>query len=61
MIIKLEQYILDRLTATEKKIIDYINASDTELSKMSIVDIAFETFTSPSTVSRAIRKHLPMI
>nr|WP_231040034.1 MurR/RpiR family transcriptional regulator [Pectinatus cerevisiiphilus] len=44
------------MTATEKKIIDYINASDTELSKMSIVDIAFETFTSPSTVSRAIRK-----
>ncbi|MBB5335511.1 MurR/RpiR family transcriptional regulator [Pectinatus brassicae] len=56
MIIKPEQYILDQLTATEKKVINYINEHDTELSNMSIVDIAFNTFTSPATVSRAIRK-----
>ncbi|WP_196604082.1 MurR/RpiR family transcriptional regulator [Pectinatus haikarae] len=56
MLINIDRYIVERLSKTELSIIQYINEKEKELSDMSIVDIAFETFTSPATVSRAIRK-----
>lgn len=47
MIIELNHELLGRLTETEQKIAKYINEHENELSQMSIVDIAFSTFTSP--------------
>lgn len=56
MLIELNQEKTSGLSKTEHEIINYINDNEKKLSKLSIVDIAFETYTSPSTVSRAIRK-----
>lgn len=56
MIVKLDFEKLKDLTDTEKKVINFINTNENNLSHMSIVDIAEETFTSPATVSRAIKK-----
>lgn len=56
MLIELNKEIVDQLTKTELGVIKYINEHEEKLSELSIVDIAFETYTSPSTVSRAIRK-----
>jgi DNA-binding MurR/RpiR family transcriptional regulator len=56
MLINIDRHIMETLSKTEVSIIQYINDNEKELSSMSIVDIAFETFTSPATVSRAIRK-----
>lgn len=56
MIIELNQESILRLSKTEVEIIRFINENEERLHDLSIVDIAFETFSSPSTVSRAIRK-----
>lgn len=56
MIIELNSSIIDNLSKTEREIINFINLHEHDLAEMSIVDIGFNTFTSPSTVSRAIRK-----
>lgn len=56
MIITLDSGTIDKLTKTELEIINFINNNEDILPEMSIVDIAFETYSSPSTVSRAIRK-----
>lgn len=56
MIIELNKDIIDSLTSTEKKIVQFINANSAKMASLSIVDIAEETFSSTSTVSRAIRK-----
>lgn len=56
MIIKVSGSILDTLSKTEREVVQFINENEENLAKMSIVDIALETFSSPSTVSRAIRK-----
>ncbi len=56
MIIELDGEAAAKLSKTERNVVNFINTHEKELAKMSIVDIAFETFTSPSTVSRAIRK-----
>lgn len=56
MIIQLNKAIQETLTKTELAIIQYVNNHEKELPTLSIVDIAEETYTSPSTVSRAIRK-----
>lgn len=56
MIIEVGREVLENLSKTERQIVNFINGHADQLSEMSIVDIAFETFTSPSTVSRAIRK-----
>lgn len=56
MIIQINKAIQESLTKTELAIIQYINENVNELHKLSIVDIAEESYTSPSTVSRAIRK-----
>jgi len=56
MLINIDSSILETLSKTEHQIIQFINEHEADLPNMSIVDIAFETFSSPSTVSRAIRK-----
>lgn len=54
MIIELSPKILENLSKTELEIVNFINDNEERLSELSIVDIAFETYSSPSTVSRAI-------
>lgn len=56
MIISLSKEILQTLTKTEMEIIKFINENEEQMTELSIVDIAEETYSSPSTVSRAIRK-----
>lgn len=56
MIIEIDREIADNLSETEMGIVRYINQHSDKLSTMSIVDIADHTFSSPATVSRAIRK-----
>lgn len=56
MIIKVDFKILESLTSTEKRIVSYINTNSDKLLNMSIVDVAEETFSSPATVSRTIKK-----
>ena len=56
MLIELNKGIIEQLTKTELEIIKYINQNEGRMSELSIVDIAFGTFSSPSTVSRAVRK-----
>lgn len=56
MIIPIDTKIIQNLTKTERSIVQFINSHEDTLPELSIVDIAFETYSSPSTVSRAIRK-----
>lgn len=56
MIIPLDAEIMESLTKTEREVVHFINSNEDRLSQLSIVDIAYETFSSPATVSRAIRK-----
>ena len=56
MLIKINSEAMEQLTETEKRVIVFINANANKFSKMSIGDVADETFSSPATVSRAIKK-----
>ncbi len=56
MLIEMNRERRERLSKTEYEIVRFINENADRLSEFSIVDIAFETYSSPSTVSRAIRK-----
>ncbi|MEG0050762.1 MAG: MurR/RpiR family transcriptional regulator [Terrisporobacter sp.] len=56
MLIEINNDIIQSLTKTEYEIIKFINKNEDRLSALSIVDIAFDTYSSPATVSRAIRK-----
>ena len=56
MIIEVNDSIIEKLTPTEKSVVNYINYNSSKLSNMSIVDVAEESFTSPATVSRTIKK-----
>lgn len=56
MLIELNEGIMQSLTKTEREIIKFINNNEERMSELSIVDIAFDTYSSPATVSRAIRK-----
>lgn len=56
MLIELNKEIIDNLSDTELRIIRFINNNMERLSQLSIIDIAFETYSSPASVSRAIRK-----
>lgn len=48
MIIELSPNILENLSKTELEIVNFINDNEERLSELSIVDIAFETYSSPS-------------
>lgn len=56
MFIQLSKEGYNTLSESEKVIIDYINEHVDTLMDTSITTIARKTFTSPATVSRAIRK-----
>lgn len=56
LIIKIDHVIYERLTATEKQVVNYINTNTDKIANMSIVDVAEGTFSSPATVSRTIKK-----
>jgi DNA-binding MurR/RpiR family transcriptional regulator len=56
LILPLTVETLNSLTKTELEVVHFINSNEARLSQLSIVDIAYETFSSPATVSRAIRK-----
>ena len=56
MLIELNKEITEALSKTELEIVRFINENEERMPELSIVDIAFDTFSSPSTVSRAIRK-----
>lgn len=56
MLIEINSDIIEGLTKTEQSIIKYINNNQDRLSDLSIVTIAFDTYSSPATVSRAIKK-----
>lgn len=56
MVIEISKEVLDKLTPTEKSVVNYINLNSNKLANMSIVDVAEESFTSPATVSRTIKK-----
>lgn len=56
MILPLTAEVLGSLTKTELEVVHFINNNEDRLPQLSIVDIAYETFSSPATVSRAIRK-----
>lgn len=56
MLIDLNQEVAQRLSRTELEIIRFINKNEANLPELSIVDIAFQTHSSPATVSRAVKK-----
>ena len=56
MLLPLTSETLASLTKTEREVAQFIYQNEDRLSQLSIVDIAYETFSSPATVSRAIRK-----
>jgi len=56
MILPITAEMMDTLTKTELEVIRFINDNEERLPRLSIADIAYETFSSPATVSRAIRK-----
>lgn len=56
MLIELNREIIEKLSDTELRVIKFINNNVEKLPQFSIIDIGFETYSSPATVSRAIRK-----
>ena len=46
MIIEINSKIAENLSKTELGVVNYINDNEDKLSDLSIVDIAFETFSS---------------
>ncbi len=56
MVFRLDKEQLGAFTSAEKSVVDFINKNETEILSMSITEIAERTFTSPATVSRAVRK-----
>lgn len=56
MLIKIDHDFHEHLTATEKKVINFINMNVDKISSMSISDVAEATYSSPATVSRTIKK-----
>lgn len=56
MIIQIEKQLYDKLSESEKYVIDYLNKNEEKIPFMSITNIAEKTFTSSATVSRTIQK-----
>ncbi len=56
MLIEVERDAWERLTRAEQDIIRFINDNEAQLPELSVADIAMETYTSPASVTRAIRK-----
>lgn len=56
MIIEFTKELCQKCSETELKILKYINENKEEVLKKSIVELACATFSSPATVSRAVKK-----
>ena len=56
MLIEVTQELKARLTASELQVVSWLNENEEKIPDDSINQIAEESFTSPATVSRAIRK-----
>lgn len=56
MLIKIDHFKYDKLTPTEKQVITFINANTDKIANMSIGSVAEQTFSSPATVSRTVKK-----
>lgn len=56
MLIAVDSTMKKTLTHSELSVIEYINQHSAEAAELSITDLAEASFTSPATVSRAIRK-----
>ena len=56
MLIKIDHDNYHSLTATEKAVIAFINANPEKIATMSISMLAEQTYSSPATVSRTIKK-----
>ncbi len=56
MLIKIDHDNYHSLTATEKAVISFINANPEKIATMSISMLAENTYSSPATVSRTIKK-----
>lgn len=56
MLVKLNDEMRKTLTDTEIAVVEWLNGHEDALADMSIGEIAAETYSSPATVSRAIRK-----
>lgn len=56
MFIEITTELSNKLTTSERMVVDFLNENAKKLATMSIVDIADATFTSTATVSRTIKK-----
>ena len=56
MLIKLASDFREHLTETEQNIITFLNGNMEKVTSMSISDVADATYSSPATVSRAVKK-----
>lgn len=56
MIIPMSPTLMETLSPSEKNVIDFINTHEAKIPTLSINEIANQTYTSSSTVSRAIQK-----
>ena len=56
MLIRIDQDFHEHLTDTEKAVISFLNSNVDKIASMSISDVAEQTFSSPATVSRTIKK-----
>lgn len=56
MIIQISKNTYDRLSESEKCVVDFINRNEKKIPLLSITNIAEKTFTSSATVSRTIQK-----
>lgn len=56
MIININKEQHDKLSDSEKRVVDYLNKNEAKIPELSITMLAKKTFTSSSTVSRTIQK-----
>ena len=56
MIIQIKREMYDRMSETERYIVDFISQNEEKIPYLSITNIAERTFASPATVSRTIQK-----
>lgn len=56
MALNIEKSIYNNLSESEQRVVEYLDSNQKNLNNTSITMIANKTFTSPSTVSRAINK-----
>lgn len=56
MIVEITEELESGLTEAKRQVIEYINQHEDQFLKLTITELAEKSFTSPPTVSRAVRK-----